>query len=64
MLYVYNLKTDEFICTVSQKEYAHGAKANQTQKDIDILNRQKGHIEGIKRYIGNKSNRLSVQRMP
>lgn len=49
MLYVYNLKTDEFICTVSQKEYAHGAKANQTQKDIDILNRQKGRIEGIKK---------------
>lgn len=48
LLFVYDLKTDEFITTVFKKEYAHGAKANQTQSDIDILNRQKGRIEGIK----------------
>ena len=58
MLYVYDLKTDEFICTVSQKEYAHGAKANQTQKDIDILNRQKGRIEGIKKIYREQAEQI------
>lgn len=58
MLYVYDLKTDGFICTVSQKEYAHGAVANQTQEDIDILNRQKGRIEGIKKIYRKQAEQI------
>lgn len=58
LLYVYDLKTDEFICTVGQKEYAHGAIANQTQKDIDVLNRQKGRIEGIKKRYREQAEQI------
>ena len=61
VLYVYDLKTDEFICTVVPKEYAHSAKVNQTQSDIDILNKQKGRIEGIKAIYKRKKERIKEE---
>lgn len=39
LIYLFELKKDEPICTLKQKEKAHGALADQTPKDIEILNR-------------------------
>lgn len=47
-IYLFDLKTDRAIISLRQKERAHGALANQTEADIEIFNRHKGRLEGIK----------------
>lgn len=39
LIYLFDLKNDQAICTLKQKEKAHGALADQTPEDIEILNR-------------------------
>lgn len=48
IIYIYDLESDDFICSVPRKQYAHGAIAEQTPEDIEILNRNKGRLNGIK----------------
>jgi hypothetical protein len=47
-LYLYDIVTDKPICTVKPKSIVHSALANQTDQDIERLNKGKGRIEGIK----------------
>ena len=47
-VYLYDNVTDEPITELSQKPKIHGAKANQTDVDIELLNKNKGRIVGIK----------------
>ena len=47
-IYLYDLKTDEFIIELNQKHKIHGAKANQTANDIELLNKNKGRLNGVK----------------
>ncbi len=48
MIYLFDEKTDEPITTVYRKSGIHGALADQTQEDIDKLNKNKGRLNGIK----------------
>lgn len=54
-IYIYDKKTDAPITQLNQKPKIHGALADQTQVDIDLLNQNKGRIEGIK-SIARKNN--------
>lgn len=47
-IYLFDRKTDRPITSLKQKEVAHGALANQTPEDIEILNRHAGRLKGIK----------------
>lgn len=47
-IHLFDLKTDKYLCSVPRKLYAHGAKANQAEKDIKILNQNSGRLKGIK----------------
>lgn len=47
MIYLYDSK-ERAICSVKQKVAIHGAKSEQTEKDIDLLNKHKGRLTGIK----------------
>ena len=47
IIYLYDLLTDEPICNVNQKHAIHGAKANQTDRDRELLYKNKGRIRGI-----------------
>ena len=53
-IYLYDLKTDSPICSVNQKFAIHGAKANQTEKDKELLFKNKGRMKGINTGIRNK----------
>ena len=46
-IYLYNSKTDEPICSVDKKFAIHGALANQTEKDKELLFKNKGRANGI-----------------
>jgi transposase InsO family protein len=39
-IYIFDAKNDRFICTLKQKRKAHGAIANQTAEDFEIMNQQ------------------------
>lgn len=47
-IHLFDLKTDQYIGSVGRKQYAHGAKADQTEEDIKILTRHSGRLKGIK----------------
>ncbi|MBQ7824199.1 MAG: DDE-type integrase/transposase/recombinase [Bacteroidaceae bacterium] len=53
-IYLFDIKTDMPLGTVKRKQYAAGALADQAEKDIDILNRNKGRLNGIKTAFKNK----------
>ncbi len=58
-IYLFNLQTDEFIAELKPKPLIHGAKANQTEKDIELLNKNKGRITGIKTQAKKSSEELT-----
>jgi hypothetical protein len=47
MIYLYDAKTDQSICSVSRKLEIHGAIANQTESDTEKLFKNSGRIKGI-----------------
>jgi transposase InsO family protein len=47
-IYIYDKSTDEAIAEIKPKPIIHGAKANQTQRDIELLNKNKGRLTGVK----------------
>lgn len=48
LIYLFDRKTDQPITSLEQKEKAAGALANQTERDIEIMNRSTGRLKGIK----------------
>lgn len=46
-IYLYDLDTNTPICTVSQKRGTHGALANQTEADKELLLKNSGRQKGI-----------------
>ncbi len=47
LIYLFDTKKDQPICALKQKDVIHGAKADQTEKDIILLNKNKGRTKGI-----------------
>lgn len=47
-IHLFDLQTDKYIGSVPRKQCAHGAKADQTKEDINILTRHSGRLKGIK----------------
>ncbi len=58
-IYLFDKKTDEAIGSLNQKEKAHGALANQTERDIEIMNRHSGRIKGIKTQARNENEEIA-----
>ncbi len=50
-IYLFDIETDECLGSVKPKRKAHGALADQTDEDINILNQHKGRLEGLKNQI-------------
>lgn len=46
-IYLFDLETDAFIDTVKHKSMIHGALANQTDADRELLNKNAGRLKGI-----------------
>jgi len=46
-IYLFDIKTDTAICSVTQKSKIHGALADQTEKDLQLLAQNKGRTKGI-----------------
>ncbi len=47
-IYLYDIATDEAITELKPKAVIHGAKANQTETDIELMNKNKGRLTGVK----------------
>ncbi|RHS44268.1 transposase [Tannerella sp. AF04-6] len=47
-IYLFDIKTDEYLCRIKRKQYAHGAKANQNEDDTLQYYKHKGLLKGIK----------------
>jgi hypothetical protein len=60
-IYLFDFKTDEFIAELKPKGKIHGAKANQTERDIELLNKNKGHITGVKIKAKKRGEELTRQ---
>ena len=58
-IYVFDKKTTEPIAFLPPKEKINGAIINQTDKDIDALNRHKGRITGIRTQARKQLENLS-----
>ncbi len=58
-IYVFDKKTDGFIDSISQKPKIHGALANQTEADREILNKHKGRLQGIRTQARKKNELLT-----
>lgn len=56
-IYLFDMDTDECLGSVKPKRMAHGAKADQTETDIEILNQNKGRLKGYEnqRYKAQQS---------
>lgn len=52
-------KKDNYIGTLHQKPKIHGALANQTEHDIELLNHSKGRLAGIKEQSRKKNEALT-----
>lgn len=59
MIYLFDEKTDESLGSVPRKRYAHGAICDQTQEDIEILNKHKGRLNGIKAAIKRRQDEIT-----
>lgn len=59
MIYLFDEKTDEPLGSVPRKRYAHGAMCDQTEEDIEILNKHKGRLNGIKTAIKQQQNEIT-----
>lgn len=60
-IYLFDIKTDVAICALKQKEKAHSALANQTPEDIEILNRNKGRLNGIRALARKEHEELTKE---
>jgi transposase InsO family protein len=60
-IYVFDYNTDRFICTLKQKPVIHGALADQTEKDIELLNKNAGRIKGLKAQTRKAKERLTAE---
>jgi hypothetical protein len=47
MIYLYDIETDQLICSVCRKSEIHGAIANQTETDTENLFKNSGRTKGI-----------------
>ena len=52
-IYLFDIKTDRYIATVPRKQKIHGAIADQTDEDKEMLFKHKGRLSGIK--AGNRN---------
>lgn len=52
-IYLFDIKTDRYIATVPRKQKIHGAIADQTEEDKEMLFKHKGRLSGIK--AGNRN---------
>lgn len=59
MIYLFDEKTDESLGSVPRKRYAHGAMCDQTEEDIEILNKHKGRLNGIKAAIKRRQDEIT-----
>ncbi|MHB8207787.1 hypothetical protein [Mucilaginibacter sp.] len=47
LIYIFDIQNDAAICSVKQKSKIHGALADQTERDIQLLAQNKGRSKGI-----------------
>jgi len=57
-IYIYEKDTDKAITDLRPKQLIHGALANQTERDIELLNQDKGRKTGVKIKAKNDNQRL------
>lgn len=58
-IYLYDKATDEPIIELNQKLKIHGALADQNEIDIELLNKNKGRIAGIKSQAAKSNESLT-----
>lgn len=61
LIYLFDTLTDNPITSLKRKERIAGALANQTADDIDKMNRNKGHIKGIKTKARKENEGIAEQ---
>lgn len=57
-IYLYDIDTDKYIDCLKRKKYAHGALADQTEEDIELINRHSGRLKGIENAIKQEQERI------
>ncbi|WP_456101004.1 integrase catalytic domain-containing protein [Phocaeicola plebeius] len=57
-IYLYDIDTDKYIDCLKRKKYAHGALADQTEEDIELINRHSGRLRGIENAIKQEQERI------
>lgn len=57
-IYLYDIDTDKYIDCLKRKKYAHGALADQTEEDIELINRHSGRLRGIENAIKQERERI------
>jgi len=62
-IYVFEKDTEKPITELKPKAIIHGAKANQTEKDNELLNKNKGRIVGIKSQADKANEKLTEEAM-
>ena len=55
---VFDLNTDEYICTVQRKRYAHAAVADQTEEDKILFYKHSGRLKGIENEAKKAQERI------
>ncbi len=60
-IYLFDAETDRPLGSVPRKRYAHGALCDQTYEDIEILNRHKGRLNGIKTAIKRQQDAIAMR---
>ncbi|MEO6456540.1 MAG: transposase family protein [Ginsengibacter sp.] len=58
-VYLYDKRTDESIIFLEQKTKIHGALANQTDEDLQLLYKNKGRLNGIKTQAKKRNEDLT-----
>ena len=57
-IYLFDLKTDEYVDTVQRKMYAHSALADQTEEDTKQMYKHKGRLAGIDNEARKERDRI------
>lgn len=57
-IYLFDLKTDEYIDTVQRKKYAHSALSDQTEEDTKLMYKHKGRLNGIDNEARKERDRI------
>ena len=58
-IYLFDAVTDKPLGSVPRKRFAHGAICDQTADDIEILNRNKGRLNGIKTAVKQRQDEIA-----